>query len=176
MGFSPDLVVGVWVGFDAPESLGDGEAGGSVAAPIFTAFMQEALKDTPALPFRIPPGVRLVEIDADTGQLPTAYSTDIILEAFQPDNAPGLNFGNESGIGDIFRSGGDDPFDGAFSDRPAQPAASDDPFAEEPATTAPLEDIFPAGTETDALPDPFEPVSEPEVTEEEEEGVFGDVY
>ena len=98
MGFSPDLVVGVWVGFDAPESLGDGEAGGSVAAPIFTAFMQEALKDTPALPFRIPPGVRLVEIDADTGQLPTAYSTDIILEAFQPDNAPGLNFGNEGGI------------------------------------------------------------------------------
>ena len=117
MGFSPDLVVGVWVGFDTPESLGDGEAGGSVAAPIFTEFMQVALEDTPALPFRIPPGVRLVEIDADTGQLPTAASTDVLLEAFQPDNAPGFDFGNEDGFGEIFRSGGNDEFGRVFGPR-----------------------------------------------------------
>ncbi|HAQ77669.1 MAG TPA: penicillin-binding protein, partial [Hyphomonas sp.] len=70
MGYSPDLVVGVRVGFDDNRSLGEGEAGGSVAAPIFTEFMEKALADDPAIPFRIPPGVRLVKIDARTGELP----------------------------------------------------------------------------------------------------------
>ena len=58
-GFSPDLVVGVFIGYDEPASLGDHAAGGTVAAPIFAAFMREALKDKPAVPFRTPPGVRL---------------------------------------------------------------------------------------------------------------------
>ncbi len=58
VGFSPDLVVGVWVGFDEPRSLGDGETGGGNAAPIFHEFMAAALRDSPAVPFRTPPGVR----------------------------------------------------------------------------------------------------------------------
>ncbi len=48
MGFSPDLVAGVWVGFDKPRSLGRGETGGALAAPIFTEFMKKALADKPA--------------------------------------------------------------------------------------------------------------------------------
>ncbi|MEM9667331.1 MAG: penicillin-binding protein 1A [Pseudomonadota bacterium] len=96
MGFSPDLVVGVWVGFDSPRTLGDGEAGGSVAAPIFTEFMGAALAEQPALPFRIPPGVRLVEIDAETGQLPTAATTKRITEAFRPGTEPGINFDEDT--------------------------------------------------------------------------------
>ncbi|MEL7453948.1 MAG: penicillin-binding transpeptidase domain-containing protein, partial [Pseudomonadota bacterium] len=95
MGFSPDLVVGVWVGFDEPKTLGEGEAGGSVAAPIFTEFMEAALADRPELPFRIPPGVRLVEIDAETGQLPTPVSSKIITEAFRPGTEPGVAFEEE---------------------------------------------------------------------------------
>ncbi len=91
MGFSPDLVVGVRVGFDDNKSLGQGEAGGSVAGPIFTEFMERALEDTPALPFRIPPGVRLVKIDARTGKLPGPTTEVIIDEAFRPGTEPGAN-------------------------------------------------------------------------------------
>ncbi len=103
-GFSPDLVVGVWVGFDEPRSLGDGEAGGSVAAPIFTDFMEAALKDEPALPFRIPPGVRLVRIDARTGELPGPATDVIIDEAFRPGTEPGLAFAEDDELS-IFGGG-----------------------------------------------------------------------
>lgn len=97
MGFSPDLVVGVRVGFDDNRSLGEGEAGGSVAAPIFTEFMEMALKDAPATPFRIPPGVRLVKIDADTGELPGPDTRVIIDEAFRPGTEPGMSAFEGSG-------------------------------------------------------------------------------
>ena len=91
MGFSPDLVVGVRVGFDDNRELGEGEAGGSVAAPIFTEFMEKALADQAAIPFRIPPGVRLVKIDARTGELPEPGTSVIIDEAFRPGTEPGLS-------------------------------------------------------------------------------------
>ena len=54
VGFTPDLVVGVFVGFDDNRSLGAGEAGAVTAVPIFVSFMQEALRNTPARPFRKP--------------------------------------------------------------------------------------------------------------------------
>jgi membrane carboxypeptidase/penicillin-binding protein len=88
MGFSPDLVVGVWVGFDKPKNMGEGESGGRVTAPIFRDFMLAALKDAPALPFRIPQGVRLVEVDLDSGCLPAPDSRVVILEAFKPGSEP----------------------------------------------------------------------------------------
>ncbi|MDJ0921172.1 MAG: penicillin-binding protein 1A [Henriciella sp.] len=94
-GFSPDLVVGIWMGFDEPRSLGENEGGGSVAGVVYTEFMERALADVPALPFRIPPGVRLVEVDARTGQLPTAGASEIILEAFRPGTEPGMVFAQE---------------------------------------------------------------------------------
>ncbi|MEZ5946810.1 MAG: penicillin-binding protein 1A [Hyphomonas sp.] len=91
VGFSPDLVVGVRVGFDDNHPLGEGEAGGSVAGPIFTEFMEKALADQAAIPFRIPPGVRLVKIDARTGELPGPETGVIIDEAFRPGTEPGLS-------------------------------------------------------------------------------------
>jgi len=109
-GFSPDLVVGVWVGYDEPKSLGEGEAGGSVAAPIFTDFMEAALADEPALPFRIPSGVRLVEIDARTGELPGPGTDDIIIEAFRPGTEPGLAFSEDEDF-NIFSDGDAGLFD-----------------------------------------------------------------
>jgi penicillin-binding protein 1A len=60
VGFSPDLVAGVYVGFDDPRTLGTGEVGGHVAAPIFRDFMAQALKDVPAKPFSTAPGAALV--------------------------------------------------------------------------------------------------------------------
>lgn len=87
MGFSPDLVVGVFVGFDDPKTLGPKETGSSVAAPIFKDFMAAAL-DGKATPFRIPPGVSLVRVDHETG-LPAMPGTgNVILEAFKPGQTP----------------------------------------------------------------------------------------
>jgi penicillin-binding protein 1A len=88
VGFSPDLVAAVWVGFDKPRTLGQGETGGGLAAPIFRDFMTVALADTPATPFRLPPGVRLVRIDQKTGLLPGPATTATILEAFKPGTEP----------------------------------------------------------------------------------------
>ena len=88
IGFSPDLAVGVYVGFDNPSPLGKRETGSSVAAPIFRDFMSRALKNKPAIPFRIPSGVRLVRVNARTGRLAKPEDNDIILEAFKPGTEP----------------------------------------------------------------------------------------
>jgi penicillin-binding protein 1A len=88
VGFSPDLVVGVFAGFDTPRSLGKGEEGSSVAVPIFRDFMKEALKNEPAIPFRIPPGVRLVRVNPKTGQVAQAGEKNTILEAFRQGTFP----------------------------------------------------------------------------------------
>jgi penicillin-binding protein 1A len=88
LGFSPDLVVGVFTGFDEPRTLGQGEQGASVAVPIFRDFMAQALEGLPNIPFRIPGGVRLVRIDASTGQLASDLSEAVILEAFLPGTEP----------------------------------------------------------------------------------------
>jgi penicillin-binding protein 1A len=88
MGFAPDLAVGVFAGFDTPTPLGRRETGSSVAAPIFRDFMAAALKDKPAIPFRTPPGIRLVRVDSRTGQLATASTRNVILEAFKPGTVP----------------------------------------------------------------------------------------
>jgi penicillin-binding protein 1A len=87
-------VVGVWVGFDTPRTLGDGETGGRIAAPIFRDFMAEALKRETDTPFRMPAGVRLVRIDARTGQVPNAGTVDTIIEAFRPGTEPTEDFAN----------------------------------------------------------------------------------
>ncbi len=88
VGFSPDLAVGIFTGFDNPRTLGRREAGSAVAGPIFRDFMADALKDQPAIPFRIPPGIRIVRLNAETGQLARPGDKKVLLEAFKPDNVP----------------------------------------------------------------------------------------
>jgi penicillin-binding protein 1A len=90
VGFTPDLVAGVYVGFDDPDSLGDDETGGHVAAPIFRDFMIAALKDAPATAFRTPPGMRLYRVSAATG-LPAGAGESAIYEAYKPGTEPGHN-------------------------------------------------------------------------------------
>ena len=92
VGFTPDLVTAVWIGFDEPRPLGlarDNETGGLVAAPVFAKFMREALEGRPALPFRVPPGVRMVWVNPQTGELAQPGAPGAILEAFKPGNEPG---------------------------------------------------------------------------------------
>ncbi|HVY88767.1 MAG TPA: PBP1A family penicillin-binding protein [Hyphomonadaceae bacterium] len=88
MGFTPDLVLGVWVGFDQPRDMGFGATGGRIAAPIFRDFMIAALKDRPGLPFRVPKGAEQTEIDLITGCLPGPATHYPIIETFQPGTAP----------------------------------------------------------------------------------------
>jgi penicillin-binding protein 1A len=96
IGFSPDLVVGLYVGFDKPESLGSRETGGRISAPIFRDFMMDALDKKPATPFRIPPGVRLVKINLETGRLAQPGDSKVILEAFKPGTEPTRDSNGES--------------------------------------------------------------------------------
>ena len=88
VGFSPDLAVGVFAAFDTPLPLGKRETGSSVTAPIFRDFMAAALAEKPSIPFRIPPGVRMVRINARTGKLAREGDKNIILEAFKPGTEP----------------------------------------------------------------------------------------
>ncbi|MES0383783.1 MAG: penicillin-binding protein 1A [Hyphomicrobium sp.] len=88
VGYSPDLVVGVFVGYDTPRPMGKGQTGGRVAAPIFGSFMKKALADEPATPFRIPSGIKLVRINHRTGLRASADQPDTIIEAFKPGGGP----------------------------------------------------------------------------------------
>lgn len=86
VGFSPNMAVGVYLGYDRPRSLGRRATAGQFAAPIFASFMKEALKDQPDVPFRVPPGIKLISINAKTGLRARGGGT--ILEAFKPGTAP----------------------------------------------------------------------------------------
>ena len=88
IGFSPDLAIGVYVGFDKPKSLGPREQGASVAAPVFKQFVAEALDGEPIIPFRIPTGIRLVRINPESGLPARPGEQNIILEAFRPGSEP----------------------------------------------------------------------------------------
>lgn len=88
VGFSADLVVAVYVGFDNPQSLGREETGASVALPIFINFMKDALKTKPSIPFRVPNSVKFVKIDRTTGKYPTPATAReyVFSEAFKLDD------------------------------------------------------------------------------------------
>ena len=105
VGFTPDLVIGLYVGFDQPQSLGGSETGGSTAVPIFQQIITEALKGKPAQPFRVPPGVRLVRVDPTTGRPADPGDRKAIWEAFLPGTEPGAEpeavLGGNPGAGEF---------------------------------------------------------------------------
>jgi penicillin-binding protein 1A len=74
VGFSPDLVAGVYVGYDKPRTLGKKETGASVALPAFISFMKDALANDPNKPFRVPPGIQLMHVDIHSGMMPGEQS------------------------------------------------------------------------------------------------------
>jgi penicillin-binding protein 1A len=97
IGFSPDLAVGVYLGYDKPRSLGHAATGGGLAAPIVKNFLKVALADKPAVPFRVPSGIKLIRVDAKTGtRVGPGSSGSVILEAFKPGTAPPDNYAIDS--------------------------------------------------------------------------------
>jgi penicillin-binding protein 1A len=95
VGFSPDLVVGLYLGYDKPRSLGRNAQGGHTAGPIARDFMKFALADKPAVPFKIPAGIKLIRVDSKTGlRAGPGDGSRSILEAFKPGTAPSDNYSN----------------------------------------------------------------------------------
>ena len=89
VGFSPDLAVGLYLGYDKPRSMGDSAQAGTYAAPIFGEFMKVALADKPPTPFRVPPGIKLIRVSLGSGQrVGGGEGGGTILEAFKPGTAP----------------------------------------------------------------------------------------
>ena len=84
IGFTSDLIIGVYAGFDNPRTLGKRETGSSVAVPIFKDFVTNYYKKKKALPFKIPKGVELIKVNIDTGEVSFNLSDNkTIYEAFR---------------------------------------------------------------------------------------------
>ena len=88
IGFSPDLVVGVYVGFDTPRPLGKKETGSRISAPIVKAFFKDVLEDEAIIPFRVPDGIRRVRINAQDGTRAELGDEKVIWEAFLAGTEP----------------------------------------------------------------------------------------
>ncbi|MBJ6988941.1 penicillin-binding protein 1A [Devosia sp. MC521] len=89
VGFTPELAVGVYIGYDKPRSMGSAGSGAGMAVPVFAGFMANALEGKPATPFNVPTGMDRVRINPDTGT--AAYEGESgIAEAFKPGTGPNL--------------------------------------------------------------------------------------
>jgi penicillin-binding protein 1A len=89
IGFTPELAVGVYVGFDRPRNMGRQATGGELAVPIFTDFVAKALEGKPPTPFNMPAGMAQVWIDPATG-VKAMGGEAAIYEAFKPGTGPNL--------------------------------------------------------------------------------------
>ena len=98
VGYSTDLAVGLYLGYDQPRSLGEKAYAAQYAAPVFRDFMRMALKDKPDVPFRVPPGIKLISVDYKSGMRGSGAGS--MLEAFKPGTAPPDSY---SVIGDASR-------------------------------------------------------------------------
>jgi penicillin-binding protein 1A len=86
VGFTPELVTGVWVGFDEERTLGENETGSQAASPIWVNFMAKALRGRPVKDFPTPEGIELMKIDSRTGLI--SAKRDAVLECFREGSGP----------------------------------------------------------------------------------------
>ena len=103
VGGTPEIVAGVYLGYDQPRPMGHAAQGGRIAAPVFKQFAQVAFKDMPKIPFVAPADIRMVRIDRVSGRrvfgtFPTVEDpkSSVIWEAFQPATEPRRSFRRES--------------------------------------------------------------------------------
>jgi penicillin-binding protein 1A len=127
IGFTPQLVCGVYIGFDRPRNMGNAQTGGALAVPVFTEFMQAALKGVPPTPFNMPSGMDAEWVNPNTG-VAAQQGGPSVLEAFRPGTGPNLPSsmiglaGGESAYQDSgnpagsYDDGGYDDGSGAYDD------------------------------------------------------------
>ncbi len=134
VGGTPDVVAGVYIGYDQPRPMGHGAQGGRVAAPIFKQFAQAAFRDLPKVPFVAPPGIRMVRVDRATGKrvfgaFPTTVDpkSSVIWEAFQPETEPRRSFRRSFELARAQETNGTKPARPTLARRaPARPRAPAD--------------------------------------------------
>ncbi|HYI42420.1 MAG TPA: PBP1A family penicillin-binding protein, partial [Sphingomicrobium sp.] len=104
VGGTPEVVAGVYIGYDQPRPMGHAAQGGRIAAPIFKQFARAAFKDMPKVPFVAPAGIRWVRVDRGSGRrvfgtFPTVEDpkSSVIWEAFQPQTEPRRSFRRDGG-------------------------------------------------------------------------------
>jgi penicillin-binding protein 1A len=131
VGYSTDLVAGVWVGYDEPLPLGWGESGAMTALPAWMSFMKAALEGRPATEFPRPSGIVTVHIDPATGLLAYAGQTDAIDEEFLAGTEPSTVASPDAGAPD---GGATETPDGGSDDESAEGKA---PSAENAVDTSP---------------------------------------
>lgn len=88
IGYTPNIVTGVWVGFDKERSIGRGEVGGRAALPIWVEYMKSAHEGLPQTSFPVPDGIVFANIDSDTGKLATANTKNVLRQAFVEGTEP----------------------------------------------------------------------------------------
>jgi len=86
IGFTSNLVIGVYVGMDNPQPLGKFETGSKTALPIFENFVKKAVKKSDARPFKVANGITMMIVDPLTGQKAKFSSKDTIMEAYKSQN------------------------------------------------------------------------------------------
>jgi len=108
VGGTPDIVAGVYIGYDQPRPMGHAAQGGRIAAPVWKQWALTALKDQPKTPFVAPPGIRWVRIDRASGKkvfgtfpISEDPKSPVIWEAFQPQTEPRRSY--RGSIGDPYQ-------------------------------------------------------------------------
>ena len=86
IGYTPEYITGVWVGFDDERSIGENETGSRAASPIWVSYMTKVLKDKPVRDFPAPEGIEFMKVDPRTGEI--SLSKQAILECFKDGTAP----------------------------------------------------------------------------------------
>jgi penicillin-binding protein 1A len=103
IGGAPNLVTGIWVGFDDIRSIGEKETGSHAALPIWMTYMKAALEPLPVIPFMIPEGIVYAKIDPSTGLLAADDSTTSVVEIYVRGTEPTQQAGEKSSPSDFFK-------------------------------------------------------------------------
>jgi penicillin-binding protein 1A len=103
VGYTPQIVTGVWVGFDKEHTIGKGEVGGRAALPIWVDYMKVAHEGLPQMTFPVPEGIVFANIDSDTGKLATATTKEVMRQAFVEGTEPTATSNKEEETTDFLK-------------------------------------------------------------------------
>ena len=94
IGFTSDLAIGVYIGYDTPKSLGKFETGSKTALPIFKKFVESAIYKEDMKPFKIPENIYFFPVDYDTGEITSFSEAKAISESFKENSLEEINLKN----------------------------------------------------------------------------------